>query len=245
MVFLHGTPFSSYVWRDGAAALGRDRTVYLWDMPGYGSSQMCGGQDVSPAAQQSVFTSLLGHWGLERPAVVAHDIGGAVALRAHLLDGAAYDRLALVDAVSLRPRGSGFFRQVDARSEVFAALPPHLHEALVRAYVATALHRGPRAEVLDALVRPWLGEPGQAAFYRQIAQADECHTREVEDRYGEVDLPVAVLWGAQDRWLPPEHGERLARAVPGARLHLVEGAGHLVPEDAPAQLTGLLAAFFS
>ncbi|MDA8372407.1 MAG: alpha/beta fold hydrolase [Nocardiopsaceae bacterium] len=243
VVFLHGTPFSSYVWRDIAAAFTDRHAVYLWDMPGYGQSDMYDGQDVSLAAQQTVFTALLEHWGLERPSVVAHDFGGAVALRAALLDGVDYARLALVDAVSLRPWGSAFFRLVNADTEVFAALPAHLHEALVRSYISTACSRKPRTEVLDALARPWLGETGQAAFYRQIAQADERHTREVEDRYGELDIPVLVAWGREDGWLDPHHAERLAEHIPRARLRWLDGAGHLVQEDAPARLTGLLTDF--
>ncbi|WP_017568796.1 alpha/beta fold hydrolase [Nocardiopsis halotolerans] len=243
LVLMHGTPFSSRVWRHVARALSTRYTVHVWDMPGYGASAKYDGQDVSLPAQQAAFTALLDHWGLERPAVVAHDFGGAVALRAAVLDKVPYDRLALVDAVSVRPWGSDFFRLVNANADVFAALPPHLHEALVRAYVTSAAHREPRADTLDALVRPWLGADGQPAFYRQIAQADERHTAEVEDGYADLDLPVLVVWGREDTWLPPERGRRLADAIPGARLRTLPGAGHLVQEDAPAELTAALLDF--
>lgn len=245
VVLLHGTPFSSYVWRDVAAGLSTRHTVYVWDMPGYGQSEKYADQDVSLAAQQAVFTQLLGHWGLDSPAVVAHDFGGAVALRSALLDGVRYERLALLDAVSMRPWGSEFFRLVAQNSDVFAALPPHLHEALVRSYITTASHRGLAPAVLDALVLPWLGERGQRAFYRQISQADERYTREVEDRYGNLDCPVLVAWGRQDSWLPTEHATRLAERIDHARLHWIDQAGHLVQEDAPAHLTGVLAGFLA
>lgn len=243
VVLSHGTPFSSYVWRDVAAALADRHTVFVWDMPGYGRSQMRDGQDVSLAAQTTVFTELLTHWGLDRPAVVAHDFGGAVALRTALLSGVRFDRLALVDAVSLRPWGSEFFRLVRRNSEVFEQLPGHLHEALVRGYVSTASHRGLHPRVLDALVEPWLGERGQAAFYRQIAQADERFTEEIEDRLGDLDMPVLVVWGRDDQWLPAAYADRLVALIPRARLGWVEDAGHLVQEDAPGRLTSLLTDF--
>ncbi|MGW0231041.1 alpha/beta fold hydrolase [Actinopolymorpha singaporensis] len=249
VVLLHGTPFSSYVWRDVAAGLAARHTVYLWDMPGYGRSEMRAGQEVSLAAQQEVFTGLLRLWGLSaggvRPAVVAHDIGGAVALRTTLLDGVPYDRLALLDAVALRPWGSDFFRLMGGHGEVFARLPHRQHEALVRSYVSTATARPLDPDVLDALVEPWLGDRGRSAFYRQIEQGDQQFTAEIEDRYCDLDLPVLVGWGAQDQWLPPEHASRLAAAIPGARLELFAGAGHLVQEDAPGRLTGVLADFLS
>ncbi|CAM04382.1 pimeloyl-ACP methyl ester carboxylesterase [Saccharopolyspora erythraea NRRL 2338] len=245
VVLLHGTPFSSYVWRDVAAGLATRHRVYVWDMPGYGLSEKRAGQDVSLAAQQEVFTGLLEHWGLRSPAVVAHDFGGAVSLRSALLDGVRYERFVLVDAVSLRPWGSGFFRLVHDNADVFEALPPHLHEALVRRYIATAAHHELPPPTLDALTEPWLGETGQPAFYRQIAQADERHTQEVEDRYGDLDCPVLIAWGREDSWLPAERGTRLGQQIPGARLELIDDAGHLVQEDAPAHLTGLLADFLA
>ncbi|MBE1530175.1 alpha/beta fold hydrolase [Actinomadura algeriensis] len=243
VVLLHGTPFSSYVWRGVARALAGAYRVYVWDMPGYGASEKRDGQDVSLAAQGRVFRDLLDHWGLDEPRVVAHDFGGAVALRAHLLHGARYRALTLVDPVALAPWGSPFFRLVGANAPVFEQLPPPLHRALVREYVTSASGPGLHPATLDSLVAPWLDEAGQAAFYRQIAQADQRYTDEIQDRYGELALPVLVCWGADDTWIPLAKGRELASAVPGARLRVIEGAGHLVQEDAPAELTAAVLDF--
>ncbi|MER5935861.1 alpha/beta fold hydrolase [Streptomyces sp. NPDC001928] len=243
VVLLHGTPFSSYVWRAVARALAREHEVYVWDMPGYGTSEKAAGQDVSLAAQGRVFGELLGHWGLAEPLVVAHDFGGAVALRAHLLHDARYRALALVDPVALAPWGSPFFRLVGEHTEVFERLPPALHRALVREYVASASSPGLRPDVLDRLVEPWLDDSGQAAFYRQIAQADQRHTDEIQDRYTGIGVPTLVCWGEDDTWIPVAKGHELAALVPGARFEPIAGAGHLVQEDAPAELTAALIAF--
>ncbi|WP_019544649.1 alpha/beta fold hydrolase [Streptomyces sulphureus] len=243
VVLLHGTPWSSYTWRAVARALAVRRRVYVWDMPGYGSSAKYEGQDVSLGAQGRLFAELLGHWGLVRPDVVAHDFGGAVALRAALLHGAAYRTLTLVDVVALAPWGSDAYRLLGRNASVFGALPPALHGAMVREYIRSASSAGLREDVLERLAAPWLGEIGQPAFYRQIEQNDQRYTDEVEGRYGELDLPVLVCWGADDSWVPADRADRLAAVVPGARKHLLAGAGHLVQEDTPAQLTALLVDF--
>ncbi|GAA2448414.1 alpha/beta hydrolase [Actinomadura vinacea] len=244
LVLLHGTPFSSYVWRRvGRALASAGHRVHVWDMPGYGASEKASGQDVSLAAQGRIFAELLEHWGLDDPLVVAHDFGGAVALRAHLLHGARYRALAVVDPVALAPWGSPFFRLVAANAAVFEQLPPALHRALVREYVTSASGPGLHPATLDALVEPWLGESGQAAFYRQIAQADQRFTDEIQGRYGEIGIPVLVCWGTDDAWIPVAKAHELAAAIPGARLRLIEGAGHLVQEDAPAELTAALLGF--
>ena len=243
VVLLHGTPFSSYVWRAVARSLARGYQVYVWDMPGYGASEKSAGQDVSLAAQGRVFTELLAHWGLRDPLVVAHDFGGTVALRAHLLHGVRYRALALVDPVALAPWGTPFFRLVGEHSIVFEQLPPALHHALVREYVSSASSPGLHPAVLDRLVRPWLGDAGQAAFYRQIAQADQRYTDEIQDRYAEISIPTLVCWGQDDAWVPVAKGRELAALIPDARWEPIAYAGHLVQEDAPAELTAALVAF--
>lgn len=243
VVLMHGTPFSSYVWRRIARALAGRYQVYVWDMPGYGESDKSSGQDVSLAAQGRVFVELLAHWELTEPAVVAHDFGGATALRGLLLHQARYRQLALVDAVALSGWGSPFFRLVQQHSDVFSALPAALHRALVAEYVSSATVTGWRPETLARLVQPWLGEVGQPAFYRQIAQADQRHTAEFEERLPGIAIPVLVCWGAEDTWIPAERGRQLAARIPTATFQLIPMAGHLIQEDAPAELTAALLTF--
>jgi pimeloyl-ACP methyl ester carboxylesterase len=243
VVLLHGTPFSSYVWRAPARALATGHRVYVWDMPGYGQSAKYPGQDVSLAAQARVFRALLEYWGLVSPRIVAHDIGGAVALRALLRHGAGYDRLAVVDPVALSPWGSEFFRLVADNAEVFSAIPDDLHAALVREYIGSAGPRPLHPQVLDRLVAAWRGPQGRPAFYRQIAQVQQRHTDEIQPDYGRITMPVLVCWGEQDRWIPVAKATELAAAIPGARLVTFPQAGHLVQEDAPAELTAALLAF--
>ncbi len=250
VVLLHGTPFSSFVWHEITPALAAEgHRVHVWDMPGYGSSAKSDGQDVSLKAQGEVFAELLGIWGLSSsdpstgPSVIAHDFGGCVSLRAHLLHKAGYRRLALVDPVALAPWGSPSFRLLGEHAAVFEQLPAALHEALVREYVSSASYWGLRPDVLAELVAPWTGEAGQAAFYRQIAQADQRHTDEIQPLYPTMNLPVTVCWGTEDTWIPPAKGEELAALIPGARLRTIPDAGHLVPLDAPARLLGTLLTF--
>jgi pimeloyl-ACP methyl ester carboxylesterase len=236
VVFCHGTPWSSVLWRPLAEALSNQFQVYLWDMPGYGQSSMETDHRVSLDVQGELLADLISHWGLDGPHLVAHDYGGAVALRAHLLHGARYRSLALVDVVALAPWGSDFFRLVRENAEVFAALPPAVHEGAIRAYVQGASHRGLDQRQAQILVEPWLGPIGQAAFYRQIAQADQSYTDEVQPLYGSVELPVLVVWGVEDTWIPIDRAHALAEAIPNARMQLVQGAGHLIQLDAPEAL---------
>lgn len=240
LVLLHGTPWSSALWRPIAEALAARFTVYLWDLPGFGASSKDPAHPVDLGVQGELFADLLAEWGLARPHVIAHDIGGAVALRARVLHEARYASLALVDVVALRPWGSPFFTLVREHPQVFARLPGPVHRGAVEAYVSGASHRGLSRADLEMLVGPWLGEEGQGAFYRQIAQADEGHTEQIEGRLGEIDEPTLIVWGAEDTWIPPDRATRLHGLMPGSRLEIIDGAGHLVHLDAPVALTAVL-----
>lgn len=101
LVAIHGTPFSSQVWRRIAPLLADRRTVYYFDLVGYGLSEMREGQDVSLGVQNKTLTALFVEWGLDRPDVLAHDFGGATALRAYYLNGLRYRSLTIFDAVAL------------------------------------------------------------------------------------------------------------------------------------------------
>lgn len=240
IVLLHGTPWSSALWRRIAEALAPRFTVYLWDMPGYGASSKEADHAVDLGTQGELFAHLLGEWDLERPHVVAHDFGGAVALRARLLHGVRYRSLCLVDVVALSPWGSPFFSLVRQHADVFAQLPPAVHRGAIEAYIRSASHRGLTDGDLAVLLRPWTDAAGQAAFYRQIAQADERFTDEIEPSYSVIDEPVHIVWAIEDTWIPVDRAHRLQAAIPGASLTLIPDAGHLIQLDAPEALTAEL-----
>jgi pimeloyl-ACP methyl ester carboxylesterase len=245
VVLCHGTPFSSAIWRPFADALSTDHTVYVWDMPGYGASSKAAEHAVDLGVQGELLADLIAEWGLDRPRVIAHDLGGAVSLRAHLLHGARYRSLMLVDVVAIPPIGSPFFRFVQDHPGLLADLPAYIHEALVTAYIQAASHRGLRAEDLDELVAPWLTADGQPAFYRQIEQTDERYLAEFRARLGEIDIPVRIVWGGEDTWIAPDTGRRLSELIPTASLRLVDGAGHLIQYDAPAALASEMRAWLA
>jgi pimeloyl-ACP methyl ester carboxylesterase len=241
VVLCHGTPWSVRVWEPVALALSQDYRVFLWDMPGYGASSKDVADPVDLVAQRRRFAALLRHWSLDRPQVVAHDIGGAVALGAHLLEDVDVAGLFLLDIVTLDPWGSPFFRLVAENESVFAAVPGPLHAALVKEYIAGAANHHLTDAAVAALAEPWLDEAGQAAFYRQIAQLSPADTAPIVSGLGQVRCPVRIGWALDDPWIPFEQAARLRAALPG-EPEVVEfaGRGHLVPlEDAENVWRGL------
>jgi len=233
LVLVHGTPFSSQVWRKIAPYLADRWTVYYFDLAGYGQSEQRDGQDVSLGVQNDLLAALIAHWRLHQPEVLCHDFGGATVLRAYYLNSLRYKKVTLIDPVALAPWGSPFVAHVRQHEAAFTGLPAYAHDALLHAYLQGAAHAPLSEEAMQVYMRPWQGERGQAAFYRQIAQMDQKFTDEIEGRYGPLDCPVTLLWGEKDAWIPVERGHKLAGLLTGGKIKIIPDAGHLVQEDAP------------
>ncbi|WP_372085056.1 alpha/beta fold hydrolase [Tistrella mobilis] len=240
LVAIHGTPFSAQVWRRIVPYLIDRWTVYFYDLVGYGQSEMREDQDVSLGVQNEVLAALLREWRLDRPHVLAHDFGGATALRAYFLNSARYESLTIFDAVAIAPWGSPFVQHVRHHEAAFSGMPEYMHRAVLASYLRTAANVPLSDEVVDIYSAPWLGDIGQQAFYRQIAQMDQKFTDEVQLLYRRLDCPVTVLWGEKDAWIPVEKGEELARLISDRPLVRLPGAGHLVQEDRPEAIVAAM-----
>lgn len=268
VVFVHGTPWSSAVFQPIAKALiarGGYR-VLLYDLPGYGAShnlddskasEVDGSQfkgDTSVAAQGRALSALLRHLGLdgvngnEKPAVIAHDIAGTIALRAHLLHGCQFASLLLMDTNAVLPWGDGFYKLVRSEPQTFLRLPLGIFEAVVRSVTRSACFDPTKlgAGWEDLLAAPWIAsdvkeaEAKRTSFVRQIAQASDADVAEMLDRgmYEDVSCPVKILWGERDQWIPREKMDRLAGML-GSKVRefvVVPEAGHLVMIDQPERV---------
>ena len=127
----------------------------------------------------------------------------------------------------MRPWGSSFFDHVGRHVEAFQGLPPHIHRAVVEAYIQGALVSNIPAQDFDALTAPWLSREGASSFYRQFAQADETYTAEIEPQFGSIRCPVKIVWGEDDPWIPLERGRALHQRMPNAEFAIISGAGHM------------------
>src|SRR5215212_6101848 len=139
VILVHGTPTRSYLWRNIVPALAEHGSVHVYDLLGYGESEKGEGQDVSIAAQARLLKELVEAWGLEEPAITGHDIGGGIVLRAQLLEGVRFSRVAILDGVVLGPRLSAAPRSstwhVREHAEAYEAMPNHLFGAFFSAYL--------------------------------------------------------------------------------------------------------------
>jgi pimeloyl-ACP methyl ester carboxylesterase len=244
VILVHGTPSRSYIWRGIVPALADSHTVHVFDLLGFGESERREGMDTSIPAQSRALAELIELWDLETPAIAGHDIGGAIVLRTHLLEGAPFDRIALIDAVVLRPWITPPTRHMQTYLEAYRTMPNHVFEQAVIAHLRTATASPMDEATFDAAFGQWRGEDGQAHYLHNLAQFDERYTAEFEPLLASMRTPVRIIWGEKDAWLDPAFARRLHDLLPNSDLKLIPEAGHFAMEDSPDQVARTLDEFF-
>ena len=90
----------------------------------------------------------------------------------------------------------------------------------------------------------WLRNAEQTALRFVAAQAFAIARHHTTDRLAQIRAPTLVMTGTADRIGPPANSECLARRIPGAKLHLLHGAGHVFPLEREEETVRCLRAHF-
>ena len=236
ILMIHGLGGQMAHFNYGAVrALSSRYRVVALDRPGSGYSTRPDGVPADLATQARAIAALIDKLGLERPTVVGHSLGGATALTLALEHPHRVGALALLAPLSHAP---------DAVPPVFRSMT--IETAWLRRLFAATLAVplgilgskailrdvfGPESVPADFATRGGglLGLRPEAFLAGSAdVQALAPHMRGIEGRYGELDMPVAVLFGRGDRLLDwRANGQALVDKVAGARLELVDG-GHML-----------------
>jgi pimeloyl-ACP methyl ester carboxylesterase len=245
LVLVHGTPTNSSIWRNVALRLADRFSVYTYDLPGFGQSERREGLGVSISNQAHVLAELVEALDLEAPSIAGHDIGGATVLRAHLLEGVSFGCIALIDSVALRPWITTTTRHVKAHLDVYETMPTETFEAIVASHLRTATYHQMDEPTIERYLDQWKGEAGQKLYLQKDDQLDEVDTADFEPLLPSISVPVRIVWGENDVWLPPVMAGRLHELIPTSDLILLPETGHFAMEDSPQEVAATLFDYFT
>lgn len=241
VVFLHGIPTNSFLWRDVIGPIEEERRVIAPDMVGYGNSSMHDGFDRSLRAQEVAIEGLLDALGIDDVTLVGHDLGGGVFLRyaAHNTD--VVDQLVLSNSVA--------YDSWPIKTITDLGLPETARETSVEELQGmldglmrdTLYGEGASEEFLDGMKAPWASADGVTSLVRNASATNTSHTTEIDPT--DVTAETLLLWGAEDEFQPIQWAERLAEDIPDAELVGLDEANHWVPEDRPDAYRDHLAEF--
>ncbi|WP_154794972.1 alpha/beta fold hydrolase [Occultella kanbiaonis] len=225
-------------WHHQIDALSGSYTVVSWDPPGSGGSSDVPESFRLPDYATSL-AGLISALGLEQPVLVGLSFGGALALEYWRHRGAQVRGLFLAGAYA-GWTGSLPAATVAQRLQTCLAaslLPaPEFASTMVPSMFSPDVPTDLVAEVRDNIAASF--RPGGfRAMARSSAEAD------LRDVLPLIDVPTVVLHGAADVRAPGFVADALCAAIPGSRLVILPGVGHVSCIEAPERFTAELEAF--
>ncbi|MEV4262727.1 alpha/beta hydrolase [Kribbella sp. NPDC049584] len=240
LLLIHGSGASGACWAPMIPALAERHHVVTIDLPGLGSSAPVTSYDIP--AQAGRVAAMIDGLGLGPLTVVGHSSGGYVAT------SLAEQRPDLVTSMVLLSTGPGLEALLPQPAIIRALSGPPLgrltwalrSDKLIRKGISAtcAVH----VDIPDELIADLRGLP-----YRDFVDVLRCNgeyisERSVPERLAKLDVPLLVVFGAADpRWDPASANEYAV--VPGARIELLPGIGHVTPLEAPELAAKLVLEF--
>jgi haloalkane dehalogenase len=243
VLLLHGVPESSYMWRDLLPALaGAGWRAVAPDLPGFGDSP----PDPPSTWERKIeaVEQFRADAGLERFVLVVHDWGGLIGLRW------ACENPDRVRALVIS--GTGFFPDGKWHGMAEGMRAPGTGEELVGsitregfAAIMRQVSPGMGEDALDAYWTSFADEAHQQGVLELYRSGDFAKLAPYDGRLAELGVPTLLLWGEGDGFAPPASAHRFAAEIPGAKLVVLEDAGHFVFEDAPQRCAEEVVGFLS
>jgi magnesium chelatase accessory protein len=248
LLLLHGTGAATHSWRDMLPRLAERYTVVAPDLPGHGFTDQPNNAGMSLPGMARGVADLLAQLELTPSYCAGHSAGAAV-LAQMCLDGLLAPRAMMSLNGALLPYKHAVSPLMAPLARLLARSPlvPFLfsmHAADPR--VVERLLRG-TGSVIDA---------DGAKFYARLAarsgHAGAALTMmanwdlpNLQPRLAALHVPVLLVAGLNDRSIPPEDADRLARILPNARVQKIAGLGHLAHEEQPEDFVRLMDDFFA
>jgi pimeloyl-ACP methyl ester carboxylesterase len=250
IVFVHGALVNANLWRKVVPRLDGFKRVTL-DLPlGSHLEPLPKHSDVSPPALADLIGDAIEALDLDEVTLVGNDTGGALSQILVTRRPGRIGALVLTSCDAFDNFPPRFFRIVLAPALIPGAIPLVFGALRVRALrrlpIAYGwLTREPiDADAEDSYVLPVFSSGEVRRDIRRILGGlDPRYTLDAALKLTAFERPALIAWSAEDRFFPPEHGERLAKIIPGARFEAIEGARTFSPEDRPDRLAELIGAF--
>ncbi|MCL6636946.1 MAG: alpha/beta fold hydrolase [Alicyclobacillus sp.] len=232
VLYLHGSGGGG-AWLPFFDRLTPSYRVLAPEHPGFGES------DSLPEADNIedyayFYLDFLDTLGLNQVRLIGASLGGWLAMEMACIEPRRFPQLVLVGSAGIRVEGVPV-------PDVFM-LDEAEHTRLLFYNQELAEQRLSAMGQDDAAV---LARQRSRAAVAHLAWNPYFHRPKLRDRLHRIQQPVLLVWGEQDRVFPVAYGQSLAGLLPQAQLQVVPACGHLVAQEKPAELAGLVQEFFA
>lgn len=251
LLFVHGLLVSGTLWRKVIAPLEGEFRCVAPDLPlGSHRMPMRGDADLTPPGLAKLISDFMDALELENVTLVGNDTGGALCQLVATKHPERLARLVLTPCDAYENFLPPVFRPLQwiARMPggVAAMVQPMRLDVMQRSPLGFGLltKRPIERSVREGWLRPAIGS---AEIRRDVTKVlrgiAPRYTLEAAEQLKDFDRPTLLAWAPEDRFFKFSYAERLAAAIPDARLERIEDSGTFVPEDQPERTADLIAAF--
>lgn len=250
MILLHGFGSHTESWRavrPGLSALG---AVVAFDRPAFGLTERpltwTGVNPYGPDAQVDLVIGLMDRLGIQKAILIGNSAGGTISVQTALRYPSRVTALVLVDPAIYAGGGTPAIMRPLLNSPQLRHLGPLLARSQasgISNLLPSAYHDPSKVtpEMLALYQRPLKIENWDRAFYEYLAASRMSTT--LGDDVKRLKLPVLVVTGEFDTWVPTEQSIRLAGEIPGAQLAVLPNCGHVPQEECPQDFMQAVAPF--
>jgi pimeloyl-ACP methyl ester carboxylesterase len=247
IVLVHGFGTCAFLWREvGPQLAAANRTAFAVDLFGYGESDRPFDAAFGIAAQSEYLDRALTARRLSKATVVGVDLGAAVAMHLAATRPERVDRMVLINPIAFDEVPGEDVRALQRNTARFALSVSRgvLGAApLIRELLRDAVSREERMPepLVARYLAPYVGKDG---LEHLLLLARSISKEDLDDvALDQLEQPTLIIWGDQDRFLPPKHADKVADTIPGSRLVRLPGTGRLVPEEAPDACASMILEF--
>lgn len=238
IVFIHGNPGSHQDFsRNLLGKLSESYRTVAFDRPGHGHSERHQGATDTVEVQAQTLWAALKQLSIERPIIVGHSWGGAVAL-AMALDGQDLEGLVLLAPAAYPGDPAQWWTLLPhlplLGNFFLKTLTPLLGGRIVRSSLKEAYDPQPvQEDYAQAAAALWT-RPEQIRACASDDRSLDDSLKLLSERYGEIRVPVVMVTGDSDLLVnPEEQASRLHRSIRESKLICLEGVGHQIPQTRP------------
>ena len=243
IILLHGFGASEFSWREVMEPLSSLGSVYAYDRPGFGltdrprAKDWTGENPYSLRSQEQMLLDFMNEMGIEKAVLVGNSAGGAVATLFTLENPEHVSALILVDS-AWRDSTQGVlpaWQKWVLDTPQAARLGPLFMRSIRKwgtELIKTAWHDPEKipAGVVEGYQKPLESENWDRGLFEILKARAPVN---LEARLDELDIPVLVVSGDDDRIIPTEDSRLLASLIPGAELVILPACGHVPQEECP------------
>lgn len=248
ILLIHGASSTLSVFEPTVAPLlSSTYRLVAYDRPGMGLSKERPANADTLKVQADVAAGVIQAMNMDRPIVVGHSFGGAVALRLALDHPEAVSGLVLIGAPAYEWPGGVAWHYHASAAPVFG---PIFNHVITRPFVRGAIRSGveglfapqdPPPNYIEATNTRLAITPGALEANAKDVRALKAELIAQSPRYPDIDQPVGILVGQDDGVVSYEiHSRQLVETLPNARIEALEGVGHAPHEIAPDTLKALV-----